>query len=61
MLEWSNQLDSGGRGHGQKTHLDCHHFDYTCGIHATSFDAPVDVTGAANGWVRFLRRSVSPE
>ena len=60
---WSNQLDSGGRGHGRKTHLDCNQFDYTCGIHAASFDAPVDVTGA--GWcpiqnrvVRFHRRGL---
>ena len=41
-----NQPDSGDRGHGQKTHLDCHQFDYTCRIVVTSFAAPVDVTGA---------------
>ncbi len=28
-----NRPDFGERGHGQKTHLSCHQFDYTCGIH----------------------------
>ena len=53
-----NSSDSCARGHGQKTHLACHQFDYTCGIVATPFDASVDVTEAANRRTRIrVRRS----
>ena len=31
----------------QKTHIARHHFDDTCGILDTAFDAPVGFTGAA--------------
>ena len=41
-----NQTDSGNRRRGQKEHLDCRQFDYTCGFVAKSFSASVDVTGA---------------
>ena len=41
--------DFGDRGDGKKMHLACDHFDYTCRIVATAFDASVDVTDAANG------------
>jgi len=47
----SNQPNFGARGHGRKTQLTRHHFDYTAGIVAIALDAPVDVTGAVNGKV----------
>lgn len=49
---WSNQLDSGNRGQGQKMHLACHQFDYTCGIAAALFAASVDVTDAVSNCER---------
>jgi hypothetical protein len=42
------QPDSGDCGHGRKTHGACHQFDSTCGIVATAFAAPVDVTDAGS-------------
>ena len=53
--DWPNQPDSGDRRRGQKSHLDCHQFDYTCGFVANSFAASVDVTGAV--WEYFQFRS----
>ena len=43
----SNQTDSGGRWHGQKSHVACPQVEHTCRIVATAFDASVDVTGAS--------------
>ena len=47
-----NQPDSGDRRRGQKEHLDCRQFDYTCGFVAKSFAASVDVTGAGSNCQR---------
>ena len=47
-----NQPDSGDRRRGQKAHLDCRQCDCTCGIVATTFTVPVDVTGAVSNCQR---------
>ena len=59
-----NHPDSDSRGHGQRTHFARHQFDYTCGIVATTFAAPVDadrstLTARARFGVPYEEKSLS--
>jgi hypothetical protein len=58
----SNQIDSGGRGHGQKMRLACRLFDYTYRVDALSFATSVDADRSVFGLLPaiHLRNAHSP-